>query len=142
MALVDLEKTKFKFNDVKWLISIGIAIGVGAWRFESQMADVRLQMLQLALNQESLRKDIVNNYTIELLKISNRIDLIEAKKPVQRYNFKRSSSNNDVNVVINGRNANRDNHKKEKYPQFCMIPPRGIEYETRPKLPNIKKLMS
>lgn len=139
MTLLDLDKTTLKFWHVIWIIGIVLAIVGAAWRFETKMSSIEESTIA-SIN--SLRTEIVYKYTLELLKVNNRIDLIEAKKLVQRYNFKRTSSNNDVNVVINGRNANRDNHKKEKYPQFCMIPPRGIEYETRPKLPNIKKLMS
>lgn len=128
MTLIDLEKTKFKFNDVKWLISIGIAIGVGAWRFESQMADVRLQMLQLALNQESLRRDIVNNYTIELLKISNRIDLVEAKKISFRMNFKAQKKiQREGFFPMNYPETNRNKSNESKsHPQFCMILPNRI----------------
>lgn len=129
MALVDLEKTKFKFNDIKWLIGIGIAIGVGIWRFESQMADLRYQMLTLVLNQQSLQKDIINTYTIELLKINNRIDLLEAKKLVFRMNFKSQKKKIEREgffpVCSSETNKNKSDEGK-RHPQFCMILPSRI----------------
>lgn len=140
MALLDLDKTTFKGSDVKWIITIALAVAGAGWRFETKMSNIEDSTIT-SIN--ALRNEIIYKYTLELLKVNNRIDLLEAKKSVQRYNFKRDTlSYNQVRVVCNDRNANRDNHKKEKYPQFCIIPPRSVEYETRPKLPNIKKLIS
>lgn len=136
MPLIDLDKTSYKFKDVLKIISVTSIVVGGVWRFESRMSDIDD-------NVDALEIKIMYKYELEILKINNRIDLIEAKKYVQRQRFKSDTlSYNQVRVVCNDRNANRDNHKKEKYPQFCIILPRSVEYETRPKLPNIKKLIS
>lgn len=140
MPLLDLDKTTLKISDVKWIVAVAIAMAGAGWRFESRMSDVE-ENTTASIN--ALREEIIYNYTLELLKVNNRIDLLEAKKFVQRYNFRRDTSRAKyVFIKPYSDDANKDNHKREKYPQFCMLPPRTLEYELRPKLPNIKKLIS
>ena len=134
MALIDLDKTSYKFKDVLWFLSGALVVAGGIWRFESRMnkSDDNIDALELK---------IMYKYELEFLKINNRMDLIEAKSYVQRKNFKRDTlSLNDYKMVQNTRTNERKN-KQERHPQVCMIMPRPVEYK-RLKLPNIKDLKS
>jgi len=133
MALVDLDKTSYKFKDVLKIISVSLFVAGGVWRFEYRMNDTDD-------NIDALELKIMYKYELEILKINNRIDLIEAKKYVQRYNFKRDTvSFNESNLVQNTR-ANKGQDKQERHPQVCMLIPRQIEFK-RKKF-NIKKLLA
>lgn len=132
MALVDLDKTSYKFKDVLWFISGAILVAGGIWRFESRMNTVDD-------NVDALELKIMYKYELEILKINNRIDLLEAKKFVLRKEFKSDTlSVNDTRMVQSTR-TNNGKEKQEKYPQVCMVIPRSPECK-RLKLPNIKKL--
>jgi hypothetical protein len=132
MALIDLDKTSYKFKDVLWFIGGALFFSGGVWRFESNMSDLKE-------SQEVLRKEIIYNYTIEIMKINSRIDLLEAKKIVQFRSLKKDTLEvNKVNLVDNQRTKNGKD-KQEKYPQVCMVIPRQLELR-KLKLPNIKKL--
>jgi len=132
MALIDLDKTSYKFKDVLWFISGALFLAGGVWRFESRMneSDDNIDALELK---------IMYKYELEILKINNRIDLIEAKKFVQRRNFKRDTLSINAHRVVQNTRTNREKDKRERHPQVCMIMPRPIEFK-RLKLPNIKKL--
>lgn len=132
MALFDFDKTTIKLPFAITLISASLLVGGGIWRFESRMDDVDSKL-------ESLELRIMNKTIIEIMKVNNRIDLLEAKKFVQRYNFKRDTlSLNTVRLVQNTK-TNKGSDKKERHPQVCMILPPHPELK-RLKLPNIKNL--
>jgi hypothetical protein len=79
-------------------------------------------------------------HLLEILqqKIHKLIDLIEAKKFVMRYNFKRKKKEfSDVYVAYNTRTDNKKENNK-RHPQFCMILPSHPEFR-RYKV-DIKKL--
>jgi len=131
MALIDLDKTSYKFKDVLWFISGALIVAGGIWRFEYRMNKGEDAVAALEVK-------IMYKYELEIIKINNRIDLIEAKKYVQRKFFKSDTlSINSLNVVQNTR-TNNGKEEKEKYPKVCMIIPRVPELQ-RKKF-NIKKL--
>lgn len=131
MALFDFEKTTIKLPFAITITMGVLALAGGAWRFESKMSDFESKL-------ESLEEKILYKTTIEFMKVNNRIDLMEAKKFVMRYNFKRKKKAfNDVYIAYNTRTNNGKN-KKEKYPQFCMVLPSHPEFR-RYKV-DIKKL--
>jgi hypothetical protein len=132
MPTVDLEKTSYKFKDVVWAIGVVAAVLGAGWRFESRMN-------KFDDNVSALEQKVMYKYELEILKINNRIDLLEAKRFVQRREFKSDTlSLNDNSVVQNTRTKNGKD-KQEKYPQVCMVIPRQLELR-KLKLPNIKKL--
>jgi len=132
MALIDLDKTSYKFKDVLWFLSGALFVAGGIWRFESRMNT-------MDDNVDALELKIMYKYELEILKINNRIDLIEARKFALRKEFKSDTlSVNDVRMVQNTR-TNNGKEKQEKYPQVCMVIPRAPECK-RLKLPNIKNL--
>ncbi len=133
MPLIDLDKTSYKFKDVLWFISGALVFSAGVWRFESNASKTNDKI-------EALEVKIMYKYELEMLKINNRIDLIEAKKYVQRQRFKSDTlSINSLNMVQNTR-TNNGKEEKEKYPKVCMIIPRMPELQ-RKKF-NIKKLVA
>jgi len=133
MALIDLDKTSYKFKDVLWFISGALLFAGGVWRFESNMQDLKD-------SQDALRAEIIYKYTIEIMKINNRIDLIEAKKFVERRNFKRDTLSVNTYQMVENTNTNNGKDEKEKYPQVCVVIPRVPELQ-RKKF-NIKKLVA
>ena len=133
MALIDLDKTTIKLPLAIKMTLGALAFAGGVWRIESSMSDLKD-------SQDALRKEIIYNYTIEIMKINNRIDLLEAKKFVQRREFKRDTiSINNYKVTQNSR-TNRSRDKQERHPQVCMVIPRQPEFK-RYKF-NIKKLVA
>tara|TARA_R110000822_G_scaffold67329_3_gene164036 strand:+ start:6204 stop:6605 length:402 start_codon:yes stop_codon:yes gene_type:complete len=132
MALFDFEKTTIKLPFAITLISISLMFSAGVWRFETNMADLKA-------SQEDLRKEIVYKYTIEIMKINNRIDLIEAKKFVQRRNFASDTLSVNTYKIVQNKKTNRGDDKKERHPQVCMILPARPECQR--KNFNIKKLV-
>jgi len=133
MALVDLDKTSFKFKDVIWLISGALIVAGGIWRFESRMN-------KTDDNIEALELKIMYKYELEIIKINNRIDLIEAKKYAQRKFFKADTLSLNDNSLVQNTRTNNGKEEKEKYPQVCLIMPARIECQ-RKKF-NIKKLVA
>lgn len=132
MALIDLDKTSYKFKDVLWFLSGALVFSAGVWRLESNASRTNDKI-------DALETKIMYKYELEILKINNRIDLLEAKKFALRKEFKSDTlSINDTRMVQNTR-TNNGKEKQEKYPQVCMVIPRVPECK-RLKLPNIKKL--
>lgn len=133
MALVDLEKTSYKFKDVLWFLSGALIVAGGVWRFETNSSRTNDKI-------DALETKIMYKYELEILKINNRIDLLEAKKFALRKEFKSDTlSVNDTRMVQNTR-TNNGREKNDKYPQVCMIIPRQPECQ-RKKF-NIKKLVA
>lgn len=131
MALFDFEKTTIKLPFAMKITMGVLAVAGGVWRFESKMSDFESKL-------ESLEEKILYKTTIEFMKVNNRIDLIEAKKFVMRYNFKRKKKAfSDVYVAYNTRTDNKKENNK-RHPQFCMILPSHPEFR-RYKV-DIKKL--
>ena len=97
-------------------------------------------MGDLQQGQEDLKKEIIYKYTIEIMKINNRMDLIEAKHFVQRRNFKRDTLSVSTYRMVQNTRTNNGREKQEKYPQVCMVMPRQPECQ-RKKF-NIKKLVA
>jgi hypothetical protein len=138
MALVDLDKTSYKFKDVLWFISGALLVAGGVWRFESRMNSIDDK---IDSSVGALELKVMYKYELEILKINNRIDLIEAKKFVQRRDFKSDTlSVNDVKLV-QGTRTDRRRDRQERHPQVCMIAPRIPEF-CRKKLIPIKILLS
>ncbi len=133
MPLIDLDKTSYKFKDVLWFISGAIIVAGGIWRFEYRMnkSEDNLQALELK---------IMYKYELEIIKINNRIDLIEAKKYAQRKFFKADTLSLNDNSVVQNTRTNNGKDEKEKYPQVCVVIPRVPELQ-RKKF-NIKKLVA
>lgn len=131
MPLIDLDKTSYKFKDVLWFISGALIVAGGIWRFEYRMnkSEDNLQALELK---------IMYKYELEIIKINNRIDLIEAKKYAQRKFFKADTLSLNDNSVVQNTRTNNGKDEKEKYPQVCVVIPRVPELQ-RKKF-NIKKL--
>jgi len=132
MALFDFEKTTIKLPFAVTLISLSLVGAGGIWRFESKMSDFESKL-------DALETKILYKTTIEILKINNRIDVIEAKKFVMRYNFKRFRKKEYVPELVYLPHTDRQRSKKETYPQFCMVLPPHPELK-RLKLPNVKNL--
>lgn len=133
MALIDLDKTSYKFKDVLWFLSGALLIAGGIWRFETNSSRTNDKI-------DALETKIMYKYELEILKINNRIDLLEAKKFALRKEFKSDTlSVNDTRMVQNTR-TNNGREKNDKYPQVCMIIPRQPECQ-RKKF-NIKKLVA
>ena len=134
MPLVDLDKTSYKFKDVMWFFGIALAAAGGVWRFESKMSDFESKL-------DALETKILYKTTLEFMKVNSRIDLIEAKKYVMRYNFKRrrESPINNISLAYNEARTDNGKSKQERRPQVCVILPRPVELR-RLKLPNVKKL--
>lgn len=132
MALVDLDKTSYKFKDVLWFLSGALIVAGGIWRFESRMnkSDDNIEALELK---------IMYKYELEIIKINNRIDLIEAKKYAQRKFFKSDTLSINESSLVQNKRTNNGREKNDKYPQVCMVIPRSLELR-KLKLPNIKKL--
>jgi hypothetical protein len=134
MALLDLDKTTIKLPLALKITVLVLAFAGGVWRFETNMSDLKT-------SQEDLRKEIVYKYTIEIMKINNRIDLIEARKFVQRRSFRSDTMSINRNKVSTNTNTNNGHDEPEKYPQVCMLPVRLPEYQ-RKKLIDLKTLLS
>lgn len=139
MALFDFEKTTIKLPFAVTIMTLVLAGAGGIWRIESKMSDFESKL-------ESLETKILYKTTIEFMKINNRIDLVEAKKFVMRFNFKRRKKafENNGDSFISGHIAcntetNKRKDKNERRPQFCMVLPPHPELK-RLKLPNIKNL--
>jgi len=133
MALIDLDKTSYKFKDVLWFISGALFVAGGIWRFEYRMNTSED-------NLEALELKIMYKYELEIIKINNRIDLIEAKKYAQRKFFKADTLSLNDNSVVQNTRTNNGKDEKEKYPQVCVVIPRVPELQ-RKKF-NIKKLVA
>lgn len=132
MALVDLDKTSYKFKDVLWFLSGALVVAGGVWRFETNSSRTNDKI-------DALETKIMYKYELEILKINNRIDLLEAKKFALRKEFKSDTlSVNTINLVQNKRTGS-GREKNNKYPQVCMVMPARLECK-RLKLPNIKNL--
>ncbi len=133
MPLIDLDKTSYKFKDVVKLISGAVILAGGIWRFESRMnkSDDNLEALELK---------IMYKYELEIIKINNRIDLIEAKKYAQRKFFKADTLSLNDNSMVQNTRTNNGKDEKEKYPKVCMIMP--VRPECQRKKFNIKKLVA
>ena len=132
MALIDLDKTSYKFKDVLWFISGALLVAGGIWRFEYRMDK----------NEESLtalETKLMYKYEMEILKLNNRMDLIEAKKIAVKTELKSDTLSLDSIGYFNNKRTNNGKEKKDKYPQVCMVMPRTLELR-KLKLPNIKKL--
>lgn len=132
MALVDLEKTSYKFKDVLWFLSGALIVAGGVWRFETNSSRTNDKI-------DALETKIMYKYELEILKINNRIHLLEAKKFVLRKEFKSDTlSLKEVSLVQN-KKTNNGKERNDKYPQVCMVIPRQLE-SRKLKLPNIKNL--
>jgi len=132
MALVDLDKTSYKFKDVLWFLSGALIVAGGIWRFESRMdkSDDSISALEIK---------IMYKYELEILKINNRIDLLEAKKFVLRKEFKSDTLSLKEVPLVQNKRTNNGKERNDKYPQVCMVIPRQLE-SRKLKLPNIKNL--
>lgn len=131
MALFDFEKTTIKLP-FALTITLGVLALAGAgWRFESKMSDFESKL-------ESLEEKILYKTTIEFMKVNNRIDLMEAKKFVMRYNFKRHKKNEDFYKFAYRTRTDNKKENNKRHPQFCMILPSHPEFR-RYKV-DIKKL--
>lgn len=124
MPLLDLEKTTIKLPLALKITAVVLAFAGGVWRFETNMSDLKS-------SQEDLKKEIVYKYTIEIMKINNRIDLIEAKKFVQRRNFKSDTVSINSNVVLTRDKTNNGKDEDRKYPQVCMVIPRVPDHNRK-----------
>jgi len=114
MPLVDLDKTSYKFKDVLWFLSGALVVAGGVWRFETNSSRTNDKI-------DALETKIMYKYELEILKINNRIDLLEAKKFALRKEFKSDTlSVNTINLVQNKRTGN-GKEKNDKYPQVCMV---------------------
>lgn len=134
MALFDFDKTTIKLPFAATIMSLILAVAGGVWRFESKMNDFESKL-------ESLEAKVLYKTTIEFMKINNRIDLVEAKKFVMRFNFKRKKKSDYEPKLVYKTHTDKENNKKHDFPQFCMVLPLHPELK-RLKLPNIKKLVS
>lgn len=132
MALIDLEKTSYKFKDVLWFLSGALLVAGGIWRFEYRMNTSEDNLAALELK-------IMYKYELEILKINNRIDLLEAKKFALRKEFKSDTSSVNKHNLVQNKRTNSGREKNDKYPQVCMVMPRPLE-SRKLKLPNIKNL--
>ena len=132
MALVDLDKTSYKFKDIVWAIGLLSAFTAGLYRFESRMNE-------LSGNQSSLEQKIMYKYELEFLKINNRMDLLEARGYAFRKDFKSDSISKVTSINLFAR-TNRKREENKRYPQVCMIVPRTTECQ-RKKLVNLKTLI-
>ena len=131
MALVDLEKTSYKFKDVLWFLGGALMVAGGVWRFETNASRTNDKI-------DALETKIMYKYELEILKINNRIDLLEAKKFVLRKEFKSDTLSLNIYRVVQNTRTDRSKDKQERHPQVCMITPARPECQ-RKKF-NIKKL--
>ncbi len=128
MTTVNTDKLSFKFNDVKWLISIAIIIGTGIWRFETRMANIEAN---LDSSIAMIRKDLMYSYTVEIMKLNNRIDLLEATKFSQLPRRRTSDT-----LVVNQMQSNKlplDNKRRFPTLTAVMIAPREIKEQKKIK---------
>lgn len=132
MALIDLDKTSYKFKDVLWFLSGALVFSAGVWRFESNASRTNDKI-------DALETKIMYKYELEILKINNRIDLLEAKKFALRKEFKSDTVIVSENGLVQNKRTGNGKEKNDKYPQVCMVIPRTLELR-KLKLPNIKKL--
>ena len=128
MTTVNTDKLSFKFNDVKWLISIAIIIGTGIWRFETRMANIEAN---LDSSIAMIRKDLMYSYTVEIMKLNNRIDLLEAT----RFNTITKRRTSDTLVVNQFSPAKTpvDNKRNLVNLTTVMVSPRQLKLEKKVK---------
>jgi len=124
MTTFNSEKTNIKFNDTLRLIGLTFLLAGGIWRFETRLSDMQSSI-------ESLKKELTYSYTIELMKINNRIDLLENKQHPISY----------INPIINKVETKENKNSRKQYPQICMISARSPEFQ-RKRLVNVKQLIS
>ena len=124
MGTLNLDNTNIKFWDTVKLVGLALTIAGGIWRFETQMAN-------LQNNQEALRKEIMYTYSVEIIKLNGRIDLLESKMNVS--NIARLVDTTDVNkLTINElQHTNKAPKKEKRLPQVCMILSRQPEIKKR-----------
>lgn len=128
MTTVNTDKLSFKFNDIKWFISIAIVIGTGIWRFETRMANIEAN---LDSSIAMIRKDLMYSYTVEIMKLNNRIDLLEATK-FSQVSKPRVIDTLFVNETIsNKKSLPVDNRKPITTLTTVMLIPRQLELEKR-----------
>lgn len=132
MPLVDLDKTSYKFKDVLWFISGALLVAGGIWRFEYRMDKSEESMI-------TLETKLMYKYEMEILKINNRMDLIEARKIANKTELKSDTLSLDSKNTFSNKRTNNGRNKRDKYPQVCMVMPRTLELR-KLKLPNIKNL--
>lgn len=132
MALIDLDKTSYKFKDVLWFLSGALVFSAGVWRLESNASRTNDKI-------DALETKIMYKYELEILKINNRIDLLEAKKFALRKEFKSDTVIVSENGLVQNKRTGNGKEKNDKYPQVCMVIPRTLELR-KLKLPNIKNL--
>ena len=128
MTTVNTDKLSFKFNDVKWLISIAIIIGTGIWRFETRMANIEAN---LDSSIAMIRKDLMYSYTVEIMKLNNRIDLLEATK-FSQLPRRRTSDTLVVNKFIHAKTP-IDNKRNVANLTTVMVNPRQLKLEKKVK---------
>ncbi len=132
MPLVDLDKTSYKFKDVLWFISGALLVAGGIWRFEYRMDKSEESMI-------ALETKLMYKYEMEILKINNRMDLIEAREIANKTELKSDTLSLDSKNTFSNKRTNNGRNKRDKYPQVCMVMPRTLELR-KLKLPNIKNL--
>jgi hypothetical protein len=128
MSTVNTDKLNFKFNDVKWFISIAVIVATGIWRFETRMANIEAN---LDSSIAMIRKDLMYSYTVEIMKLNNRIDLLEATK-FSQVSKPRVIDTLFVNETIsNKKSLPVDNRKPIATLTTVMLIPRQLELEKR-----------
>jgi len=128
MTTVNTDKLSFKFNDIKWFISIAIIIGTGIWRFETRMANIEAN---LDSSIAMIRKDLMYSYTVEIMKLNNRIDLLEATKFSQVPKRKVIDTLFVNETISNKKSLPVDNRKPIATLTTVMLIPRQLELEKR-----------
>jgi len=135
MPLIDLDKTSYKFKDVLWFISGALLVAGGIWRFEYRMDKSEESMIALEVK-------LMYKYEMEMLKINNRMDLIEAKKFASKAELKSDTLSLDSVDYFNNKRTNNGKEKRDKYPQVCMVFPRQPELQRKKfNIKNLKHLV-
>ena len=134
MPTVDLDKTSYKFRDVVWAIGIILFLAGVGYRFETNASKTNDKL-------DALEQRIMYKYELEILKINNRIDLIEAKKYALRKDFKNDTlAIKEISIANFNEKANNGKQSEKKYPQLCIgFPPRQPEFQKK-KLVDLKRL--
>lgn len=123
MGTLNLDNTNIKFWDTIKLVCLAITVAGGIWRFETQMTN-------LQNSQEALRKEIMYTYSLEIIKLNSRIDLLESKMSISKSLTNDSTNTNKLTINIL-EHTNRLPRKEKRLPQVCMILSREPELKKR-----------
>lgn len=124
MGTLNLDNTNIKFWDTVKLVGFALTIAGGIWRFETQMAN-------LQNNQEALRKEIMYTYSVEIIKLNGRIDLLESKMNVSNIARLVDTTGSNKLTINELQNTSKAPKKEKRLPQVCMILSRQPEIKKR-----------